>query len=124
MNQVAARSRDAVVFLGIALLGATLSFGLYQVWQLERRWMIICFVAIAAVAVSLCFAKRFGDFLLIAAFFSIPFATFTKWLYPADLFSGLYQGALIGTFGIGLIDLLLAGLYMSWFYRVFIIRIQ
>jgi hypothetical protein len=40
------------------------------------------------------------------------------------LFSGIYQGALIGTFGIGLIDFLLVGLYLSWFYRIFIIRVQ
>jgi hypothetical protein len=72
----------------------------------------------------MCFARKFSDLLLVLTLFSIPFSTFTKWLYPPDLFSGIYQGALIGTFGIGLIDFLLVGLYLSWFYRIIVIRVQ
>ncbi len=123
MKHVLGKSRNALAFLGTVLLGLSLSLGLYQVWDLELRWIVVVFVAIAAVAVSMCFARKFSDFLLIVTLFSLPFATFTKWiLAPESGEAG--QGAIIGTFGIGMIDFLLIGLYMSWFYRVFITREQ
>jgi O-Antigen ligase len=124
MSEIARRSRNAIAFAAIVFLGTFLSFGLYHVWDLETRWMFVIFVGIAAVGVSLCFARRFSDLILIGTFFSIPFATFTKWLYTANLYSELEQGALIGTLGIGIVDFLIVGLYMTWFYRIFIIRVE
>lgn len=124
MSYVSGMIRNALVLLAIMLLGASLSLGLYHVWSLETRWIIVIFVGIAGVAISMCFAREFSDFLIIVTFFSLPFAAFTKWLLlsaPAEENQG---GALIGTLGIGMIDFLLVGLYMSWFYRIFIARIQ
>jgi O-Antigen ligase len=124
MDHVWGGLRNAFAFIGTVLLGSSLSFGLYHVWDLEPRWIVVIFIAIAAVGITMCFAREFSDFLLIVTFFSLPFATFTKWLLvsgPAEQNQG---GSIIGTFGIGLIDFLLIGLYLSWFYRVFLARIQ
>jgi hypothetical protein len=123
MNHVSGRIRNALAFIGTVLLGSSLSLGLYHVWDLERRWMVVIFVAVAAVAISMCFARRFSDFLVIVTLFSLPFATFTKWIFSSGT-DELSQKAVIGTLGVGLIDFLLIGLYMSWFYRIFVTRVQ
>lgn len=120
MKAVYSRSSRALAFFATAVLGALGSLGLYQAWNLEPRWTVVVFVGIAAVAISMCFARKFSDFLLIIMFFSIPFSSFTKWLLIGDGFE--FQGTLIGTLGIGVLDFLLVGLYMAWFYRIFVVR--
>jgi len=114
---------NAVRLLGIAFLGCILSLALYQVWQLEPRWSAIVVVAVTAVAISMCLVRFFSDFLLVASLFCLPIASFVKFLWPegysveenvAVAWSGLNN--------IGVIDFVLVGLYLSWFYRVFIVR--
>src|SRR5207253_10811804 len=102
MNHASGKGRNALAFLVTVLLGAAMSLGLYGVWDLEWRWIAVVCVGIAGVAVSMCFARKFSDFLIVVTLFSLPFATFTKWIFASDT-GELYQGALIGTFGIGLI---------------------
>ena len=69
--------------LGVAALGCILSLALYQVWQLEPRWAVIVFAAIAAVAVSGCLIQIYSDFLLVASLFCLPIASFVKWVWPS-----------------------------------------
>lgn len=105
--------------LGIVVTGGALAVALYQVWQLSTRWVLVVIVAITAVSVALRFVRIFSDFLLVVLFFSLPFTSITtKW---ANI-----EGAqwVAGFFSIGLVDFLLAGLYMSWFYRLFVTREQ
>lgn len=109
--------------LAPVLLGSTLSLALYQAWQLDNRWAAVVFIAITAIALAMCFARFFSDFLLVTILFCLPVATFIKWFFPGGFDEQEYPAlAAHGVLGIGLIDFLLAGLYLSWFYRIFISR--
>jgi hypothetical protein len=87
--------------------------------------MLVCVAGIAMVAISMCFVSAFADFVLIAFFFALPAISFDKWFWPA-LYTTKERGNLVygGMLGLGLLDFVLIALYMSWFYRVFIARIQ
>lgn len=119
MDRILRPAVNGLCFLGIALLGCALSVALYHVWQIEARWGFVVVVAIAAVAVSMCLVRIFSKFLLVVLLFSLPFVALgSKWLALSDV--KWYAGF----FGVSLIDFILIGLYMSWFYRVFVTREQ
>lgn len=104
-------------------LGMLFAFGVRQVWRLDGRWFYIVIIGIVLVCVSLLFIRRFGDFLLVAVLFSIPVGSFTKWFglaaHPALVANAVpYSGGL----GLGITEFLLAGLYGTWFLRVFATR--
>lgn len=125
MDRVLRQAGYAGRFLGVALLGCGLSLALYQASELDTRWFTVICVAIAAVAVSMWLVRIFSDFLLVVCLFSLPLASFSKWFWPSGFTvedSGKFVYA--GLFGVGLLDFILIGLYMSWFYRVFITREQ
>jgi O-antigen ligase len=105
----------------VVLLGAAVAIAGYQLMQLETRWSVVVLIAVAGIVVSMRLASIFSHFLLIVALFCIPLATFTKWFIPGG-FLGDESAALTysGVFSIGVIDFILAGLYMSWFFRIFI----
>jgi len=109
--------------LGVAVLGCILSLALYQVWQLEPRWSAVVFIAITAVAISMCLARVFSDFLLIAILFCLPVASFVKFIWP-DGYSVTANVAVAysGLNNIGVVDFIIVGLYLSWFYRLFVVR--
>jgi len=107
---------NGLPFLAVVALGCVLSLALYQIWDLENRWIVVICLIVAAATVAMCLARSFSDYLLIGVLFSLPVASFSKWFYYEDIYTG--------AFGIGLLDLLLGGLYVSWFYRVFVIRVQ
>ena len=125
MERIARLSSDAVRQLTVVLAGALLALGLYQVWDLKTRWFVVVVAGIVLVAIAMCFVSVFADFVLIASLFALPFASFDKWFWPT-LYSSTERGNLVygGMFGLGLLDFVLAALYMSWFYRVFVARIQ
>lgn len=106
-----------------AILGATLAVALYPVWNLEGRWLFVVLVGLVMLAVSMVFAGRFSEFVLLAMMFCIPVAGFTKWLfideYPEDDRNAMPTS---GMFGLGIIDFMLAGLYMAWAFRIFALR--
>lgn len=114
---------NAVRLLVIVVLGGFLSLALYQVWQLEPRWSVIVVVAVIGIAVSMSLARVFSDFLLIASFFCLPIASFVKFLWP-DGYSVEENVAVAwsGLNNLGVIDFVLAGLYVTWFYRIFVVR--
>jgi hypothetical protein len=111
-----------IQYFSVALLATLFSLALYHAWELEPRWFAVVVVAIAMVSISMCFATIFSDFLLCAFFFSLPFSSFVKWFWPD--YSSVERGFLVyeGVIGLGVMDFILAGLYISWFYRIVIER--
>lgn len=126
MDNILRLAENGLRFIGVALLGCALSLALYQTWQLDTRWAGVVVIGIVAVVASMCMVRVFSDFLLIAILFCLPFATFTKWFIPGG--GGYYAGGIralsAGALGIGVTDFITAGLYISWFYRVFVTREQ
>jgi putative inorganic carbon (hco3(-)) transporter len=120
LDRILRQGVNGLCFLGIALLGCALSLGLYQVWQLETRWAFVVIVGIAAVAVAMRLVRIFSDFLLITIFFALPFAAISTKFLGQPLLIKTYAGF----FSASLLDFLLIGLYMGWFYRVFVTREQ
>ncbi len=106
-----------------AAFGAVFAAALYPVWGLEGRWFVIVLVAIGLVSVSMMFAGRFSDFLLVVLLFCVPLAGFTKWLgleaYPEDVRLAM---PISGTLGLGITDFLVAGMYLAWGWRIFVMR--
>jgi O-antigen ligase len=123
VNDIVRRGRNASTFLCVALLGSLLSLILDRAWELDTRWTAIVFLAVVAIGISLCLVHIFSDLLLRILLFCLPFAVFVKWILPGDVDPRSY-GALAahGVLGVGLIDFILIGLYMSWFYRIFVVR--
>lgn len=106
-----------------AALGMLFGLSIYPIWNLEGRWFFIAIVGLILVFVSLFFVARFADFLMIALFFSLPLAGFNKWFglegFPDRVMNAIpYSGG----FGIGILDIVLAGLYANWFFRIFVTR--
>jgi hypothetical protein len=117
------RVGNAVRLLGVAVLGCILSVALYQVWQLEPRWSAVVVIAVTAVALSMCLAKIFSDFLLVASLFCLPLASFVKFIWPGGYsVTENVAVAYSGLNNIGVIDFVIAGLYVSWFYRLIVLR--
>jgi O-antigen ligase len=109
----------------VAALGFAFSLCLYQTWDLDTRWFVVVAVGIVGVAVAMCLARIFSDFLLVATLFCLPLSSFHKWIWPSS-YGEEERGNFVysGVLGIGLIDFTLIGLYASWFYRIFITREQ
>ena len=109
----------------IVVLATLFALGLYQVWDLSWRWFLVAVGGVVMVAIAMCFAAIFADFVLVGFFFALPLASFDKWFW-SPLYTTVQRGNLVygGVFGLGLIDFVLIALYVSWFYRIFVARIQ
>jgi len=105
------------------LFGVFFAACLYPLWNLQGRWFYVTVVGLFLVFISMIFIYRFSDFLFIFFMFAIPLAGFTKWLfirhYPEPIF---HAAPLSGAIGIGLMDFLIFGLYLSWFSKIFITK--
>ncbi len=124
MTDLAQRDpRNVLQLAMIAALGSVFSLGLYYVWTLELRWLVVIVAALIMLSVAMCFVSIFSDFLTVALFFCLPLMSFNKWFWPsnygADELGNLVYG---GMFGLGLLDFILVGLYISWFHRLFVER--
>ena len=119
------QTASAARFMAIALLGFGFALGLYQAWELDARWFYIVLAGIALVGFAMCLVRVFSDFLLVAALFCLPIASFSKWIWP-ETYGEEERGNFVysGLLGIGPIDFILVGLYASWFYRIFMSREQ
>jgi len=109
----------------VAILGALFALALYKMWSLDTRWFYVVIAAIVMLSISAMAVSRFSQFLLMLLMFCLPFAGFGKWLF-VDSFDAAVIGDQVyaGLISIGIYEFLLAGLYMSWFYRIFVTREQ
>ncbi len=125
MELILRGSREVFRHLAVVLLAIIFSLALYQIWDLETRWFAITAGAIAMVSVSMCMVAVFADFVFIVFMFCIPLWSFNKYFWPTR-YTGASLGDLVygGMCGLGLLDFVLVGLYMSWFFRIFISREQ
>lgn len=119
----AAISRSLIVAAGAAILGAVFAFILYNAWDLDTRWFVVIIAAILGLSAAMLLVRVYSDFVLMFTFFTMPLASFTKWFWPTQ-YAEDERGNLVyaGLLGIGLLDFIVIGLYMSWFYRVFVLR--
>lgn len=118
---VAALSRTAWV----ALLGAVFAVSLYHVWSLEGRWFVVTLAGVILVAVSMIFAGRLSDIMLVVLLFSVPLAGFAKWSFlDEDYYSEDVRNAALysGTLGLGILDFVVVGMYLAWAFKIFVAR--
>jgi O-antigen ligase len=125
VEHVLRQAGNTARFVAVALLGVGFALGLYEAWELDTRWFAVVMVGIAGVGIAMCLARVFSDFLLVAAMFCLPLASFSKWIWPST-YGEEERGNFVysGLLGIGPIDFILIGLYASWFYRLFMSREQ
>lgn len=125
MEFVLRQTGNAARLFGIMALGFAFAFGLYQVWELDTRWFVVTLVGISGIGIAMCLVRIFSDFLLVASLFCLPLSAFHKWIWPSN-YAEYERGNFVysGVLGIGLIDFVLVGLYVSWFYRIFVTREQ
>jgi O-antigen ligase len=120
--------RTTIVQYGLTILaGAILAIMLHKLWSLETRYFVVTVAGIILTCLSVFFIRWFHDFLLVAFFLAIPVAGFVKTLFLMsqgydERTSGiiLYSGVL----GVGVMDILLFGLYAVWFIRIFVLRTE
>ncbi|MEZ5843961.1 MAG: O-antigen ligase family protein [Hyphomicrobiaceae bacterium] len=107
----------------VVALAAGFALALHEASHLEFRWFAVIVIAVALVSTAMVFAAVFSQFLLIALIFALPFASLVKWIWTGK-YSGEDLGGIVygGTLGIGIIDLLLAGLYTTWLWRLLVTR--
>lgn len=109
--------------LSAILAGAVFSVALIPVWNLPTRWFVVVIAAVALVSITLVFVRWLDDFLLISHLFLLPLATFQKWMF-LDGYSEDVQNAapISGAFSVGITEVLLVGMYVSWLAQIFITR--
>jgi hypothetical protein len=106
-----------------ALLGVAFAIGLYGIWGLATRWFVVVVAGTILLSASMIFLGHAGQLLFYAFLFAIPIASIEKWLFwgwvpPDQVGSAVFSGLI----GIGPIDFILAGLYLSWMFRIFVTR--
>jgi O-antigen ligase len=111
-------------YLLVGVIGALFALAVQPLWSLEGRWFVVAVVGIALVSISMLFAGRFSDFLLVVLLFTVPLAGFAKWTFLDESLSQDVRDAALytGTLGIGILDFVLVGLYFAWGFRVVAMR--
>lgn len=104
-----------------ALLGALLAVVLYKFWDFHWRWMVIAsggLVGLSALCVLLGNVGRLG---IYAFLFTIPIASIEKWFFLDMVYDDWVADQLwSGYIGLGPIDVVIAVLYLSWIFRIFV----
>ncbi len=120
---VATAGRAVLVAMLAILLGAVFAMALSEAWDLDTRWLVVVVVGIVGLSVAMAMARIYSDLVLVGALFAIPLASFTKWFWPTN-YAVEERGNLVyaGLLGVGLLDFIIVGLYVSWFHRVFSLR--
>jgi O-antigen ligase len=105
--------------------GVVLAFCAYKLWSLDTQYLVVAVAAIVLASISMIFLPRYPDFLLVALFFSIPFASFNKSLFLASWEHAASAKAVMrfsGVISVALPDILLAALYAIWALKVVALR--
>jgi len=107
----------------VVLFGVMFALCLYPILLMNGRWFYVIIAALLMLSISMLFISRFSEFIFIVFMFALPLAGFNKWLFIKHYSKVIFQAApLSGAIGIGLIDFLIIGLYLTWFSRIFITR--
>jgi len=114
------RSKAYKNYLLVGFLGGLFAIGISQLWTLSGRWFIVSVAGIMLISLSMVVISQLSDFLTWLLFMCIPLAGFKKLYIPASMKGGI--SLFSGTVGIGLIEFLIIGLYISWFFEIFIIK--
>lgn len=101
----------------VCALGALFAVCIQPLWNLEDRWFVVTVAAVALVSISMMFAGRFSNSLLILLLFCVPLAGFKKYFFLVEDYV-TWMNAL----GFGIIDILVAGLYVAWLFRILALR--
>jgi O-antigen ligase len=103
------------------LAGMLFALALAPIWNFPTRWFLVVVVGIGMVSISLVFVQRLEDFLLVSHLLLLPLASFQKWLF-LDGYSDEVRNVapLSGAVSIGITELLLFGMYVLWFGRIFV----
>jgi len=97
------------------VFGAAFGAALHLIWQLELRWLIVVVVAVLGISVALMFTAKLFDFLFVSLLATLPFSAFVKWFRPEYLTGEeIGAAAYAGMAHVGLADMLLIGLYLTW----------
>jgi O-antigen ligase len=104
-------------FLTACALGALFAVCVNAVWTLEGRWFVVTLAGLALVSISMMFAGRFSSALFILLLFCVPIAGLKKYFFLVEDYV-TWTNAL----SLGIIDILVAGLYVSWLIRVLVLR--
>jgi O-antigen ligase len=110
-----------------AALGGLLAIALYKLWGLEGRWFYAVIIGVIGLSAAMALVAVFSDFVMICFFLAIPLAGFGKWFFPGNLrdtvwSSNHHNATMEGILGLGLVDFAIVAFYMSWFYRIFVLR--
>ncbi len=110
-----------------AFLGAVFAVAVSRLWGLDTRWFVVTVIGILGVSAAMVMIAYFAEFLLICLLFAIPFAGFGKWFFPSSLretvfSSPSHNATLEGVAGVGVLDFIVLGLYLHWFFRIAILR--
>lgn len=105
------------------LAGALFALALIPIWNFPTRWFVVVVVGIGLVSVSLILVRRLDDFLLVLYLLLLPLASFQKWLFLEGYSEEVRKVApLSGAVSVGITELLLLGMYVVWFVRIFVNR--
>ncbi len=103
--------------------GVLLALLAYRLSSVATRYLVAALVGVSLVSLSMLFLRRFTDYLLVALLFSVPMASFVKYVAGHQYMES--EGIVIlfsGAIGVGIPDMLLVALYALWFVRIFVTR--
>ena len=104
----------------VILCGAGFAGLMYPLTTLQPRWMLASIAAIVLVSTALVFIARLPDLLMAALFFAIPLAGIAKHYFPSSVAEEERGNVFYsGTLSLGLLDVVLAGLFLCWLARRF-----
>jgi|GEM_PF-1933440 len=112
--------RAWAVLVAILIAGGAVAFFTQKLMLMSVRYQIACVMGLGFLSLCMIFIRRLPEILLYLMVFSIPFMTFEKTFFLRDTWVDF------GTPGIniGLYDILLAGIYVTWLVEIVIIRSQ
>lgn len=121
----ASRIRQWLLLGALVVGGALLAVVAYQLWSLSTRYFYAFIAGILLVCFSTLFLRRFSDFLMVAFMCCVPLASFSKYFLLESVGATESEPGILrysGLVCIGVLDIVLAGLYLTWLIRIFVTR--
>lgn len=109
--------RHLLRLAGISLLGVIFGIGATELMALDGRWFYVAVVGIVLVSMAMMAAGRLSDLLLVALLFCVPLAGLRKFFFLVE-----DHVTWMNALSLGLIDFIVAGLYMTWLFRIVVAR--